>query len=59
MEDTKLIITESRNRVNALLQDPEINTMEKLQYKVMAANLNTMLQVIDWLQNMRQSQKTK
>lgn len=59
MEDAKSIIQESRNTVNELLNAPDNNRIQKLQYKVMAANLTTMLYVVTWLQSMRQPRKTR
>ncbi|MDE6250159.1 MAG: hypothetical protein K2M34_00795 [Alphaproteobacteria bacterium] len=59
MQDTKSIIKETRDTVNELLQEPGNNPMEKLQYKVMFANLSTLLYIVNLIQNMRQPKKTR
>lgn len=59
MEDAKSIITESRDTIKELLNAPDNNPMEKFQYKLMVANLSTLLYVVTWLQKMRQPKKTR
>lgn len=45
--------------VNELLQLPDINSAEKLQYKIMLANLNAIQNAVSRIQRLIQPQKNR
>ena len=59
MKDATFIIKEARDTVNELLNDPDNNRIQKLQYKLMMANLGTLLYVATRIKSMHQSRKTR
>jgi len=59
MERTKDFLTETRDTVSEWSKSPNINPVEKLQYRMMEKNLNGMLNIILWIQNMRQCKKAR
>ncbi len=59
MTNTKQVLTETRDTINELAQAPDINAIERMQYKLMGKNLNGMLNIVLWLQNICPCKKAR